>query len=328
MRKLLLIVTALVLLLTSCAADKQSVSTEAMDTFMKFEYYGDEKAGDELADMVKSLDKALSVTDKNSEIFRLNSDGSTPLSKDSLRLIKRSLELCEKLGGTLDITILPVVEKWGFINQNYRVPPKSEIDEALKKVNYNNVSVYNSSVTLKNGAKIDLGAVAKGYAADKSKQILREHRVSSAILNFGGTIAAVGSKPDNSPWRVGIADPENPSGYLGFISCRDKIIATSGGYERYFDNNGRRFIHIIDPKSGYPVDNDIASVSVISGDGVLCDALSTALFVKGLSGALRYCRDNEDFDCVIVTKDKKIYISDSLADSFTLSDDSYKIIKE
>lgn len=330
MKKLLAAFSAAILAFTlaSCGTQKQSVSVEAMDTFMKIEYYGDESVGEKLTGEIKRLDSLFSVTDKNSEVYALNRDKEVKPSDDLSALLKRSLTLCDRLDGALDVTILPVVEKWGFLNGKYRVPDKQEIQSALKAVNYKNIEVDNDKVKLKNNAKLDLGAVAKGYAADKCLEILSDNNVETSLLNLGGTIAVHGRKPDGTPWRVGIADPDNPSDYIGFVSCSDKVVATSGGYERYFEKDGRRYIHIIDTQTGFPSDNGIASVTVISDSGTLSDALSTALFVKGLDGAREYHRDNPDFDYVILTADKKLYISEGIVNDFTLSEsDRYEVVK-
>lgn len=323
--KILSVLLLAALTLSSCSYEKHSASAEAMDTFMKFEYYGSEEVGEKLVSDVKKLDLLFSATDEKSEISSLNCDKSIQASTETLALLAKSLELCKKLGGSLDVTILPVVEKWGFLNQKYRVPSSGEIAEALKKVDYHNVSVSGKTVRLKNNAKLDLGAVAKGYAADRGVELLRKNKVSSAVLNYGGTVAAYGAKPDSTDWKIGIADPDSPSDFVGFVSCRDKIVATSGGYERYFEKNGKRYIHILDPKTGCPADNEVTSVSVISDSGVLCDALSTALFVSGVQGAKEYHKASPDFGFVILTKDKKAYISADLEGSFTLKSEDYEL---
>lgn len=324
MKRLLAVIFAAALALSSCSLVKQTVQLEAMDTFMKFEYYGSEELGEKLSQSVKSLDKELSAVDENGRIYKLNQKGSGKLSYDAEKLLKESLALCESTDGELDVTVLPVVKEWGFINQEYRVPASTEIKKALKKVDYRKISLRNGSVKL-NGCQLDLGAVAKGYAADKSVKLLSENGVETALLNLGGTIAAVGSKPDGTLWKVGVADPANPSDYVGFVSCKDKVVATSGGYERYFEQYGKRYIHIIDPKTGLPVDNGVASVTIISDSGVLGDALSTALFVMGLKKAQSYHRERGGFGFVILTEDKKAYVSRDICADFTLSDKDYEL---
>lgn len=315
-------------LLCSCSLLKQEIRMDAMDTFMSFEYYGDEAVGGRLKKSVRELDSLLSVTKRKSEIFSLNKSGSKRVSADTLDLTGQAKALCVELSGFLDVTILPVVECWGFIDQRYKVPSKKEIRSALKSVDFNNIELSGSRITLKNGSRLDLGAVAKGYAADKGVGLLKDSGVKSAILNYGGTVAAVGSKPDGTLWKIGIADPDNPSGYVGFVSCKDKIVATSGGYERYFEKNSRRYIHILDPKTGFPVDNEISSVSVVSDSGVRSDALSTALFVMGREKALEYQLKKSDFGLIVLTKDKKVCVSPDLRDSFTLTSGDYTLTGE
>ena len=167
---------------------------------------------------------------------------------------------------------------------------------------------------------LDLGAVAKGYAADKSLELLQNSRAQAAILNLGGTICLYGKKPDNTRFKVGIADPENPAAYFGYLSCDSGIVATSGGYERYFEKDGKTYIHILDPSTAKPVENNILSVTVITDDGAKADAMSTALFVMGLDKAADYYRNHPDFNFIILTDDDHLYLTETIFDDFTLAD--------
>lgn len=306
----------------ACIPDSAEASMEAMDTYMDFKLYGANSsyAIDEIKDTVTELDKTLSAADKNSEIYKLNNEGKATLGSNTLELINRSLELCAELGGALDISVYPVVCEWGFISGDYKVPTESELAELLTKVDYKNVEVDNKNVTLQNGAQIDLGAVAKGYAADKCLDIIKTEGLKSAILNLGGTIAAFGEKSDGELWKVAITDPDDSSAYFGYLSCRDVVVSTSGGYERFFEKNGKKYIHIINPETGCPVNNGVKSVSIIAKEGVYADALSTALYVMGADKAVEYYKARKDFDLIILTDDNKMYISGGIADSFTLCD--------
>lgn len=295
---------------------------EAMDTYMDFKLRGANSsyAIDEIKDAVKELDKALSPTDKNSEIYKLNNTGQAALSGNTIEIINRSVELCSQLNGALDISVYPIVCEWGFISGDYKIPSESEIKELLTKVDYKNIEVDNNSVTLKNGAQIDPGAVAKGFAADKCIEIVKSEGLKGAIMNFGGTIAVSGEKSGGELWKVAVTDPDDSSGYFGYLSCRDVIVATSGGYERFFEENGKKYIHIINPATGYPVNNGVKSVSVVAKEGVYADALSTALYVMGAEKAVEYYKSRGDFDFIILTDDNKMFISKGIADSFTLAD--------
>ena len=314
-------------LLPACkpAESKVSESVFAMDTYMQLDVYGTRECLEKLKTEINRLDGLLSPIDENSDIYRVNQGGTAQVSSDAVRLVKRSLELCEQTNGNLDITVYPIVEKWGFISQNYTVPSKDELNALLKNTGYGRVKADDIKITVPVGFKLDLGAVAKGYAADRSKEILNDAGVDSALLNLGGTVLAHGKKPDGENWKVGVTDPKNTDGYMGVIECADTTVVTSGNYERYFEKNGKRYCHIIDPKTGYPADNGITSVTVISDDGTKNDALSTALFVMGVDKAKEYIKTDGSFDCIILTEDNKAYITEGLRDSFSLKNSDYEI---
>ena len=326
------------LLLTAGACspqrEKLTDSMEAMDTFMTLELYG--ASGNELSSIranIEALDKRLSVTNdkgEDNEIFRVNQNGEGAVSPDVAALAEQALALCRDTDGALDITVLPVVEEWGFISKDFQIPTAERLAALLPLVDHTQVSCENNTIRLqKPGMKLDFGAVAKGYIADKATDILRSADCNSAILNLGGTVAAFGEKQNGQPWRVGIADPDNSATFMGYLSCKDKIIATSGSYERSFTGaDGKVYSHIIDPKTGIPVDNGILSVTIISDSGVRSDGLSTALFVMGRERAEAYYRDRADFDCVILTADKKAYVTAGAAESFTVAQGyDYEIVR-
>lgn len=323
---ILLIMTAVLIPACKPAESKVSESVFAMDTYMQLDVYGKQESLDKLKSEIERLDDLLSSTNEKSDIYRVNQSGTAEASEDTASLVKRSLELCKQTNGSLDITVYPIVEKWGFISQNYTIPSKSELNALLKNVGYDRVKSDGKKITVPSGCKLDLGAVAKGYAADRAKEILNDEGVDSALLNLGGTVLAYGKKPNGENWKVGVTDPENTDEYMGVIECADKIVATSGNYERYFEQGGKRYCHIIDPKTGYPVDNGIASVTVISNDGTKNDALSTALFVMGVDKAKEFIKADSSFDCVILTNDKKAFVTEGLKDSFSLKNREYEII--
>lgn len=320
-----------VFFLTSCApAAPVSGSLEAMDTFMNLTLYSDSESLEKLTSEIKRLDSLLSATDSESSVYKLNNNREIEGEGELADLLSETLRLCESTNGALDITVGQVVEAWGFISRDYRIPDSSELEGLLRNVDYHGVEVgENGRITLSEGTKIDLGAVAKGYAADRCTQLMDENGVESALLNLGGTVCARGVKPDGGQWKIGIADPSQPADYVGYFTCADKVVATSGSYERYFvGEDGRTYCHIINPADGYPSDNGIVSVTVISGSGLLSDALSTALFVMGEEKAEEYQKAHPDFDCIILTDKKEAIVSGGIADSFTLGSGSdYKIIR-
>lgn len=330
MKKLLSLALALCLIIPpgcSQAPKKFSESFQAMDTFMRLDIYGADCTG-AIRDDILSLESRLSAADPDSELGRVNADGGGEFGADTAELTRRTLALCEETGGALDITVYPIVEEWGFISKSFHIPDETRLQELLKNVGYSRVAMNGSRIELPEGCRLDFGAVAKGYAADRAVAQLKKDKASGAILNLGGTIVAYGKKPGGSAWSVGIADPENSADHMGRLSCSDRIIATSGSYERCFEGeDGRLYSHIIDPKTGRPVDNGILSVTVVSESGLRADALSTALFVMGVDKAMDFYRESRDFDCVILTADRRAYVSKGVADSFRTADGhDYKII--
>lgn len=326
---LTLFLTLLITLLSACGLREEKVSESvfAMDTYMQLEIYGEQSALDAVKAELERLDGLFSSTEAESDIYKLNHSGSAEVDKTTAELIGRSLELCGLTGGSLDITVYPLVEKWGFIDKNYKIPAQSEIDSLLENVDYTKVEQNSGTVTIPDGFELDLGAVAKGFAADRARDILKDSEVKSAVLNLGGTVLAYGEKPSGESWRVGVANPENSAEFVGVIECRDKTVVTSGSYERYFvGDDGKTYCHIIDPKTGYPADNGVTSVTVVSDDGTKNDALSTALFVMGAEKAAEFCREHTDFDCVILTNDKKAYVTKGLKESFSLADGNYELV--
>lgn len=316
------------LLLPGCAsAPAREPSTVertffAMDTVMTLRLYegGSEAVLDAAEDRVKELEALWSVTDENSEIYALNRDGSSAgLSPETADLLDAALGMCERTNGALDISIYPVLRAWGFTTGEYAVPAGEELAALLPLVDHTRIERNGSAASLPDSMEIDLGSVAKGCTGNVLSALLRESGVTSALLDLGGNIQTVGAKPDGSPWRIGVRDPEDEAGYVGVVSVSGKAVVTSGGYERYFERDGVRYWHILDPETGTPARGGLASVTVIGDDGLLCDALSTALFVQGLDEALEHWRAHRDFEAVFVCEDGSVTVTAGLENEFTLT---------
>lgn len=292
----------------------------AMDTVMTLRLYegGDEALLDQAEARVWELEAQLSVTDPDSEIYALDHEGRAALSPDAAALLAQALDLCRRTSGALDISIYPVLRTWGFTTGEYSVPSQEAVAALLPLVDYTRVALDGSQASLPGGMEIDLGSVAKGYTGDRLAALLTEHGVASALLDLGGNIQAVGAKPDGSPWRVGIRDPEG-EGNLGVVEVAGQAVVTSGGYERYFDRDGVRYWHILDPETGAPARSGLTSVTIVGDSGLVCDGLSTALFVMGLDGALDHWRQHRDFEAVFVSEDGSVTITPGLEAAFTLS---------
>ena len=313
-------------LLTGCsgapAQEPETATFFAMDTAMDFTVYGDAALLDEAETLIGSLEEQVSVTDEHSDIYAIDHTGSGSLSGNAAELMEQALELCRRTGGALDISVYPIVRAWGFTTGSYQVPDEETIQSLLPLVDYTQIQ-YDAAtgvVTLPEGMEIDLGSVAKGYAGQLAAQMLREHGVQSALLNLGGNVQTVGTKPDGSPWQIGIKDPQGEDAMM-VLSVEDQAVVTSGGYERYFEQDGQTYWHIMDPKTGYPAENGLISVTIVGDDGMLCDGLSTSLFVMGLEKAADFWGKSNDFEAVFVTDDGTVYITEGLKNSFALTDD-------
>ena len=287
----------------------------SMDTVMSLTVYGSEEYLDGAESIINDIEDELSVTDKESDIYKLNLEKEASVSDDTAYIVSEALKLCEETGGALDISIYPVVKAWGFTTGEYRVPTEVEITDLIKNVSYKDISVNGNVISCGAETEIDLGSVAKGYTADRLKSYLKENGVESALLSLGGNIQTVGNKSDGSLWKIAVSDPEE-DGYIGAVSVSEKAVVTSGGYERSFEENGVTYHHIIDPATGYPANNGFVSVTVIGDDGLMCDAYSTALFVMGHEKAFEFYEKEKSFDAVFLTSDGVLYITEGIEDSF------------
>lgn len=316
MRRFAILLT--LLLLTGCAQKSEPHTREffAMDTIMSATVYSKNSEDDSLeaVQIVQELEDQLAVTDEKSAVSQLNTTGEAELSDDAAELLQRSLQLKEETGGAFDPTIYNIVKMWGFTTGEYRVPTEEDIANALAEHQASTITLDGNHVTV-SGCAVDFGAVAKGYTAAKIAEELSE--ADALNLSLGGNIQVEGTKPDGSLWRVGIQNPENTGEYLAVLELESGAVVTSGGYERYFEEDGIRYCHIIDPKTGYPAEAGLISVTIVSEDGFLADALSTALYVMGLEDASEFWRSRADFEAVLVADDGTVYVTEGLKDSFS-----------
>jgi len=323
-RRVWALALALITLLSACGpgAVKEEPFIEeflAMDTAMRLTVYGQgagEAAG--LArERVLELEALLSVTDENSDVCAANRNGGGTLHADTAALLERALALCGETGGALDVSIYPVVRAWGFTTGAYRVPEEAELAALLERVDYTRISLEGTVLTLPEGMELDLGAVAKGWTGDRLMELLRREGITSAIVELGGNVQALGSKPDGSPWRVAVQAPDG-SGYAGALEITDCAAVTSGGYQRYFEQDGETYCHIIDPAGGRPARSGLASVTVVAEEGAAADALSTALFVLGRERGEALWRERGGFECVFIGEDGTVAVTQGLEGRFSL----------
>ena len=295
----------------------------AMDTYMTVTAYGEqaEAAVDAAVKEIERLDQLFSTGDTESEVARINENGRGEVSDDSAYLLEKAAELCEKTEGAFDITVYPIMEAWGFTTQNYQVPDEETLESLLALTDGMQVYLDKEKKEVSfgiEGMKIDFGGIAKGYTSARIVEIWEEYGITSGMINLGGNVQLLGGKTDGSEWKVGIQSPNDDSTYLGVLKVRDKAVITSGGYERYFEQNGSVYHHIIDPLNGYPAENGLISVTIVSEDGTLADGLSTSLFVMGKEKALEFWRENsEEFDAILLTEENVLYVTEGIAESFT-----------
>lgn len=315
-----------IVLLAGCtpqqaATEPAQVQFFAMDTLMSIRVYneGGEDAVQAARQEVERLDKLLSRTDADSTISALNShagDGTmVSLEPEVTQLLSFAKSVSELLPGDFDITIAPVMDAWGFTTEERHVPSEEDLSAAMALVDSSLFTVDESASAARleqAGMEVDLGAIAKGFTAAQAEAVLRENGATSALLDLGGNVTAIGSKLDDTAWQVAVKDPQNTEEALCVLSLTDQTASTSGGYERYFEEDGVTYHHIIDPKTGYPADSGLRSVTVISSNHMLADALSTALFVAGPEEALDFWRSRDDFELVLCTDDNRVIVTEGL----------------
>ncbi len=321
----LLLAALLALSLCGCGGTQESrLELFAMDTYMVITAEGGdtEEAVKSVSREISRLENALSRTIDTSSVSRLNDDGGARLDEETASLLAAALTYSADTNGAFDVTIAPLVELWGITSDDPRVPSQEEIDALLPLVGSEHIHLDGREATLDEGCAIDLGGIAKGFASDKAADILSRSGADRACANLGGNVY-VYSREGHDAWNVAIQDPKGKDDYVCILSLTDHFVVTSGGYQRYFTGpDGTVYQHILDPKTGYPVQDDLLSASVIlprSGDelaGTRADAYSTALYVMGESGAADFWRAHRDFDMVLVTTDGRVVYTPGLASVF------------
>lgn len=316
--KYLLLLAAAVMLavgLAACAgkgAEPVSRSELLLDTVVTISLYGgDEELLEQCFAECRRYERIFSRTDPESELYALNAAGSMEVSDELLSLLETALHYCALSDGAFDITMGGVSDLYDFSSEQPRVPEGEELEEAMGHVGYENIRIEGSTVTLLDpAAVIDLGAIAKGYIADRLARFLIEDGVESATIDLGGNIYCVGGKPDGSPFRVGIQCPfEDRSQVIGVVEVSDRSVVTSGIYERSFEQNGVIYHHILDPNTGLPCENDLLAVSIVSEHSVDGDALSTLCFVLGMEEGMALVDSLEGVYAVFVTEDYQTHYS-------------------
>lgn len=312
--------------LAACGTQKrETLELFAMDTYMTFVAIGD-GADDVLTDLsrtVNTLESSLSRTVDTSEVSRLNRDGSAVWDEDGAQLLSWALQHSQETDGAFDITIAPLVELWGITSDSPRVPSQAEIDALLPLVGYEHVHQSEfCCISLDEGCSVDLGGIAKGYASDRVAAIFARHGITSGTISLGGNVYVCGTKPNGQPWVVAIQDPRS-DGYAVTVALTDSFAVTSGGYQRYYTApDGTVYQHILDPKTGYPVESDLLSVSILCDNGTMADAYSTALYVMGSAGAQAFWRTHGGFEMILITTAGQVLYTPGLSEKITPTEGS------
>ena len=277
---------------------------------------------DKAIQRVYEIDDKMSAFKYDSDISKISRNagfGAQEVHRETFNLIKKAVGFGALTNGAFDITMRPMIKLWGINEKEDYIPSDIEIQETLKLVNYKDIVLDEKkcSVALKKtGQSIDLGGIAKGYAADEVKRILIENGIESALINLGGNVVTIGTKLPGQEWRVGIQNPLSPTGeYLGVLSATNKTIVTSGSNERFFIKDGVRYHHILDPRTGKPAQSELLSATAIGSSSTDADAITTAIFILGPQNSIELLKQLE-VETVFVTKDLSIMVSNGLVGNF------------
>ena len=313
-------------------------TTFLMGTVAKITIYDevkDKEIFQKIFDKITDIEQRMTINEKypDSEIIKLNNASGkeyVKLSEDTFYVLEKAKYYSGLSQGKFDITIGPVVKLWNIGSDKARVPSDEEIAAKLPLVDYNQLLLDKENMRAKlnqEGMIVDLGAIAKGYAADVAAGILKEAGIKHAIVNLGGNVVALNTKPDGSLWRLGLQDPYEPRGTsMGVVLLNDQTLVSSGTYERYFEQDGKRYHHLLDPVTGYPGDNGLVSVSIVTKQSCDADALSTGAFLLGLEEGLKLIEELPDTEAIFITADKKVYVTSGINENnFEITNLAYQL---
>lgn len=306
-----------------------------MGTIAKITIFDEDKKVEPI--FQKAFDRISEIEDRmtmngdseKSEIIQLNNMAGkefSRLSPDTFYVLEKGKYYSEVSNGKYDITIGPLVNLWNIGSEDARIPEEIEIKNTLPLINYENLILDKETLSAKlntPGMIVDLGSIAKGYAADEAAKILEEEGIKHAIVNLGGNIVVLNKKPDGTNWRLGLQDPLQPRGnYMGIVMLNDQTLVTSGTYERYLEVDGKKYHHILSPETGYPEENSIISISIITKASIDADGLSTTIFLLGIEEGMQLIEDLPNTEAIFITSDKKVYSSSGI------NEENFKITKE
>ncbi len=307
---------------SSC--EKTSVAMGTVVTVKLFGF-GAKNDLDKIETEINGLESSvLSWRKEGSDVYRINegSGSSVSVSPDAVKIIGQCIDISDDCGGVFDITVGNVTKLWDFGGDNQRLPSDDEIKTALGSVGYKNVSISGNAVQIKKGQSLDLGAVGKGFACDKIKELLDKGSTKSAVVSVGGSLLIYG----NRNFNVGIVNPDNDKQSMGTLKLKDTCVSTSGNYEKYFEQDGKRYHHILNATTGYPATSEFKSVTVVCDSGLLSDALSTVCYIAGYRKSIEILK-KYDAEAVFIFNNNAVKVTDGLSGKFTVTDDSYTLDK-
>ena len=307
---------------SSC--EKTSVAMGTVVTVKLFGF-GAKNDLDKIETEINGLENSvLSWRKEGSDVYRINKGSGTQVSvsPDTVKIIGQCIDISDDCGGVFDITIGNVTKLWDFGGNNQRLPSDDEIKTALGSVGYKNVSISGNAVQIKKGQSLDLGAVGKGFVCDKIKELLDKGRTKSAVVSVGGSLLIYG----NRTFSVGIVNPDNDKQSMGTLKLKDTCVSTSGNYEKYFDQDGKRYHHILNATTGYPATSEFKSVTVVCESGLISDALSTVCYIAGYRKSIEILK-KFDAEAVFIFNNNAVRVTDGLSGKFTVTDDNYTLDK-
>ena len=307
---------------SSC--EKTSVAMGTVVTVKLFGF-GAKNDLDKIETEINGLENSvLSWRKEGSDVYRINKGSGTQVSvsPDTVKIIGQCIDISDDCGGVFDITIGNVTKLWDFGGNNQRLPSDDEIKTALGSVGYKNVSISGNAVQIKKGQSLDLGAVGKGFVCDKIKELLDKGRTKSAVVSVGGSLLIYG----NRTFSVGIVNPDNDKQSMGALKLKDTCVSTSGNYEKYFEQDGKRYHHILNATTGYPATSEFKSVTVVCESGLISDALSTVCYIAGYRKSIEILK-KFDAEAVFIFNNNAVRVTDGLSGKFTVTDDSYTLDK-
>lgn len=327
---------------TTTADQKEAASNEPateryfiFDTIVSLRVYDERMTSqhfDEVGALLERIDQRMNRQLAGSEIDRVNQaagKSEVSVSEETFKVVQTAIDYAAASGGHFEPTVGPLVDLWGIGGEHPAVPKEDELTAAMQRMNYKDVILNPASRAIqlkREGMSLDLGAIAKGYAADVIADYLQQQDFHSAIIDLGGNILAMGAKPDGAPWNIGIQDPGKDRGQsLGTLEVVNKTIVTSGVYERFFEAEGKVYHHILSPFTGYPVDNDLLSVTIVTDTSMDADAMSTSVFSLGLTEGRQFVESRGDAEAIFVTTDHQIYLTSGLTPAFKLTNGDYQL---